>query len=111
MKEFDAVTMSGTVIGTNRGSATVELDNSSVVRGVIAGRLMKNCIRVVTGDRVEIEMTPYDLTKGRIIYALNKIRVCRGLSSRAVIFGLRPRQNIKQKQQAKHREEYEANVC
>ncbi len=68
VKEFDPITLSGTVIGTNRGAATVELDNGSVVRGVIAGRLMKNRIRVVTGDRVEIEMTPYDLTKGRIVY-------------------------------------------
>ncbi len=68
MKEFAAVTMSGTVIGTNRGSATVEFDNGAVVRGVIAGRLMKNRVRVVTGDRVQIEMTPYDLTKGRIVW-------------------------------------------
>ena len=68
MKEFDPVTMSGVVIGTNRGSATVELDNGSVIRGTIAGRLMKHRIRVVTGDKVQVEMTPYDLTKGRIVY-------------------------------------------
>jgi translation initiation factor IF-1 len=67
MKE-GTVTMNGTVVGTNRGSATAELDNGSVVRGTIAGRLMKNRIRVVTDDRVEIQMTPYDLTKGRITY-------------------------------------------
>jgi translation initiation factor IF-1 len=73
MKEFGAITMSGTVIGTNRGSATVELDNGSVVRGVIAGRLMKNRIRVVAGDRVEVEMSPYDLTKGRITYRFNRL--------------------------------------
>jgi translation initiation factor IF-1 len=67
-KEFDPITMSGAVIGTNRGSATVQLDNGSVVRGIIAGRLMKHRIRIVAGDRVEVEMTPYDLSKGRIIY-------------------------------------------
>jgi translation initiation factor IF-1 len=68
MKEFEPITMPGTVIGTNRGSATVELDNGSVVRGVIAGRLMKNRIRVMTGDKVQVEMTPYDLSKGRIVW-------------------------------------------
>jgi translation initiation factor IF-1 len=68
VKEFDAITMSGTVIGTNRGSATVQLENGSVVRGTIAGRLMKNRIRVVAGDKVKVEMNPYDLTKGRVIW-------------------------------------------
>jgi translation initiation factor IF-1 len=67
MKE-GTVEMSGTVIGTNRGSATVELDNGSVVRGTIAGRLMKHRIRVVTGDRVQVEVSPYDVTRGRITW-------------------------------------------
>ncbi len=67
-KEADAVTMSGTVIGTNRGSATVELDNGSVVRGIIAGKLMQHRIRVAAGDKVQVEMSPYDPTKGRIVY-------------------------------------------
>jgi translation initiation factor IF-1 len=58
VKEFDAITMSGTVIGTNRGSATVELENGSVVRGTIAGRLMKHRIRVIAGDKVAVEVSP-----------------------------------------------------
>jgi translation initiation factor IF-1 len=39
-----------------------------VILGVIASRLMKHRIRIVTGDKVLVEMTPYDLMKGRIIY-------------------------------------------
>ncbi len=67
MKETNVI-MDGTVIGVNRGCATVELANGVVVQGVIAGRLMQHRIRVMTGDRVRVELTPYDLTKGRIVY-------------------------------------------
>ena len=58
--------MSGVVIATNRGSPTIELANGSVIRGIISGRLLNHRIKVMTGDRVQVEMTPYDLTKGRI---------------------------------------------
>jgi translation initiation factor IF-1 len=60
------VEMSGVVIATNRGSATIELANGSVIRGIISGRLLNHRIKVMTGDRVQVEMTPYDLTKGAI---------------------------------------------
>ena len=60
--------MDGTVVGVNRNSATVELANGSVIRGIISGKLMQHRIRLRTGDRVLVEMTPYDLTKGRIVY-------------------------------------------
>jgi translation initiation factor IF-1 len=63
MKEA-TVEMSGVVIATNRGSATIELANGSVIRGIISGRLLN--LKVMTGDRVQVEMTPYDLTKGAI---------------------------------------------
>ena len=72
MKET-CVTMDGTVVGVNRGSATVELANGAVVRGVIAGKLMKHRIRIVAGDRVQVEMTPSDLTKGRITCRFNRL--------------------------------------
>ncbi len=60
--------MDGTVVGVNRGSATVELANGSVIRGMIAGKLMQQRIRILAGDKVFVEMSPYDLTKGRIVY-------------------------------------------
>jgi translation initiation factor IF-1 len=67
MKEA-TVEMSGTVVGVNRNSATVDLANGSVIRGVISGKMMQHHIRAFAGDKVKVEMSPYDLTKGRITY-------------------------------------------
>jgi translation initiation factor IF-1 len=67
MKEA-IVEMSGTVIGTNRGSATVELDNGTVIKGILAGRLIRHRIRIVAGDKVVCEISPCDVTKGRMIW-------------------------------------------
>ena len=49
----------------------VQLENGHVVTAHTAGKLRKNRIRVLQGDNVTVEMTPYDLTKGRIIFRLN----------------------------------------
>ena len=46
----------------------VKLENGHIVTGHTAGKLRKNRIRVLQGDTVTVEMTPYDLTKGRIIF-------------------------------------------
>ena len=46
----------------------VELENGHTVTAHAAGKLRKNRIRVLQGDNVTVEMTPYDLTKGRIIF-------------------------------------------
>ena len=50
------------------GRFRVQLDNDHVVLAYTAGRMRKNRIRTLVGDRVTIEMTPYDLTKGRIVF-------------------------------------------
>ena len=46
----------------------VKLKNGHVVTAHISGKMRKNYIRILTGDQVTVEMTPYDLTKGRITY-------------------------------------------
>jgi len=46
----------------------VELENGHVVHAHISGKMRKNYIRILRGDRVTVELTPYDLTKGRITY-------------------------------------------
>ena len=46
----------------------VRLDNGHVVLCHISGRIRKHYIRILTGDRVVVEFSPYDLTKGRIVY-------------------------------------------
>ena len=50
------------------GRFRVELENKHSILAYTAGRMRKNRIRTLVGDRVTVEMTPYDLTKGRIIY-------------------------------------------
>ena len=48
----------------------VELENGHIIVAHMSGRMRKNYIRLVPGDRVEVELTPYDLTKGRICFRL-----------------------------------------
>ncbi len=49
-------------------SFRVKLENGHEVLAITSGRMRKNRIRVLAGDKVTVEMTPYDLTKGRIIF-------------------------------------------
>ena len=46
----------------------VELDNGHTVKAHISGKIRKHYIRISTGDRVKVELTPYDLSIGRIVY-------------------------------------------
>ena len=48
----------------------VDLDNGFNVLAHIAGKIRRNYIKILPGDRVKVELTPYDLTKGRITYRL-----------------------------------------
>ncbi|MBI2994114.1 MAG: translation initiation factor IF-1 [Gammaproteobacteria bacterium] len=69
MAKEDQIEMEGTVIETLPNTMfRVELDNGHVITAHISGKMRKNYIRILTGDRVTVEMTPYDLSKGRIIY-------------------------------------------
>lgn len=52
----------------------VELENGHTILAHISGRMRKHYIRLVPGDRVEVEMTPYDLTQGRISFRLRDER-------------------------------------
>jgi len=61
--------MEGTVIDTLPNTMfRVELENGHVVIAHISGKMRKHYIRILTGDKVTVELTPYDLTKGRITY-------------------------------------------
>src|SRR5271166_6663424 len=66
--EEKRITMDGEVVTLDRGSCQVRLDNGHLVRAIFAGRLWRHRIRVTVGDKVLVELTPYDLTKGRITY-------------------------------------------
>ena len=61
--------MDGTVIDTLPNTMfRVQLENGHVVTAHISGKMRKNYIRILTGDQVKVEMSPYDLSKGRITY-------------------------------------------
>jgi len=69
MTKEDQIQMEGTVAETLPNTMfRVKLDNGHVITAHISGKMRKNYIRILTGDRVTVEMTPYDLTKGRIIF-------------------------------------------
>ncbi|HET7308049.1 MAG TPA: translation initiation factor IF-1 [Gammaproteobacteria bacterium] len=69
MPKEDHIQMEGKVTETLPNTTfRVELENGHVVTAHISGRMRKHYIRILTGDTVTVELTPYDLTKGRIVY-------------------------------------------
>jgi translation initiation factor IF-1 len=69
MAKEEHIEMEGTVVETLPNTMfRVELENGHVVTARISGKMRKNYIRILTGDKVTVELTPYDLSKGRIIY-------------------------------------------
>jgi|TARA_B110000503_G_scaffold84824_1_gene129077 translation initiation factor IF-1 len=70
-KNSELIEVEGRVIDVLPGQTyKVQLENNFEVICYTGGRLRKNKIRIILGDKVRIEMTPYDLTKGRISYRL-----------------------------------------
>jgi translation initiation factor IF-1 len=69
MAKEDQIELEGTVIETLPNTMfRVQLENGHVITAHISGKMRKQYIRILTGDKVTVEMTPYDLTKGRITY-------------------------------------------
>lgn len=52
----------------------VELENGHIILGHISGKMRMHYIKILPGDKVKVEMTPYDLTKGRITFRLDEKR-------------------------------------
>ena len=69
MAKEDSIEMQGTILETLPNTMfRVELENSHVVIAHISGKMRKNYIRILTGDKVTVALTPYDLSKGRIVF-------------------------------------------
>ena len=69
MAKEEAIEMQGTVLETVPNTTfKVELENGHVVMAHISGKMRKNYIRILTGDKVTVQLTPYELTKGRITF-------------------------------------------
>ena len=65
----EVIELTGTIVSTLPGTQfVVELENGHQIIAHVAGKMRKHFIRIVPGDSVTVELTPYDLTKGRITY-------------------------------------------
>ena len=73
MSKQDVIEVEGKVLeALPNAMFKVELENGHVVLAHVSGKIRMNFIRILPGDKVTIELTPYDLTRGRITYRLNK---------------------------------------
>ncbi len=69
MAKEEQIQMVGTVIDTLPNTMfKVELENGHKIIAHISGKMRKNYIKILTGDKVKVELTPYDLSKGRITF-------------------------------------------
>ena len=72
-KVEEKIQAEGTVIEALPGTQfKVELENGHKVLAYLAGKMRKYYIRILLGDRVRVEISPYDLTRGRIVYRFKK---------------------------------------
>ena len=71
MSKEDIIELEGVVLEAMPNAMfRVELENGHEILAHISGKIRKNFIRILPGDKVKVEMTPYDLTRGRITYRL-----------------------------------------
>ena len=73
-KEEDKIQVEGTIVEALPGTQfRVKLDNGHVILAYLSGRMRKYYIRILLGDHVRVEMSPYDLTRGRIVYRSRRL--------------------------------------
>jgi translation initiation factor IF-1 len=73
MAKTNAITTEGTVTqALPNAMFRVDLDNGHNILCVISGKMRHNYIKVIDGDRVKVELTPYDLSRGRIVSRLTQ---------------------------------------
>ena len=68
MAKENKLEVDGKVIDVFKDVYKVELENGHIVQAHVSGKIRMNMIRILPGDKVTIEMSPYDLERGRIIY-------------------------------------------
>jgi translation initiation factor IF-1 len=72
-KKEEKIVMEGTIIEALPGTQfRVELENGHTVLAYLSGKMRRYYIRILLGDRVRVELSPYDLTRGRITYRFRK---------------------------------------
>ena len=71
VSQKEVIKLGGTIVDSLPNTQfRVELENGHIIIAHMSGKMRKNFIRLVPGDKVEVELTPYDLTKGRISFRL-----------------------------------------
>ena len=71
VSQKEVIKLGGTIVDALPNTQfRVELENGHIISAHMSGKMRKNFIRLVPGDKVEVELTPYDLTKGRISFRL-----------------------------------------
>ena len=71
VSQKEVIRLGGTIVDALPNTQfRVELENGHIIIAHMSGKMRKNFIRLVPGDKVEVELTPYDLTKGRISFRL-----------------------------------------
>ena len=71
VSQKEVIKLGGTIVDALPNTLfRVELENGHIIIAHMSGKMRKNFIRLVPGDKVEVELTPYDLTKGRISFRL-----------------------------------------
>ncbi len=69
MAKEDVIKLEGKILETLPNTEfKVELENGHQILAHVSGKIRMNCIRILPGDKVSVEMSPYDLTRGRITY-------------------------------------------
>jgi len=69
MSKEDTIQMQGEIVETlPNATFRVRLENGHIVLGHISGKMRMHYIRILPGDKVTVELTPYDLTRGRIVF-------------------------------------------
>ena len=68
MAKNDTIVVEGKILEVLPGKFKVELSNGHTIEAYVSGKMRMYSIRIVEGDNVTIELSPYDLTRGRIIY-------------------------------------------
>lgn len=75
MDKEKAIELEGKVVEVQHSKFKVELENGHVINATLAGKLRKNSIKVFLGDAVTVEVSPYDLTNGRIIFRYREKKI------------------------------------
>jgi len=70
MNDRERLEIEGVVVDANKGKFKVQINDNYVVLATLSGKIRTNSVRILLGDLVKVEVSPYDTTQGRIIYRI-----------------------------------------